>query len=196
MKICDTKKSWEYEGQFVEEIQAKYCSRMPRYRIYCQNRRKDLIIKLMEELKRECNSLLDVGGAQGLYVEVAESLGYFAVDCDIARSYLLRANKNLAKVEGDAQELPFKDNAFDLVMMNRTLEYVPDDEKALSEAARVARKYLIASVPNKSASPLEKVYSITRKKEIHNLPWGDIRYRRYTAGELANKLGKRGESCY
>jgi SAM-dependent methyltransferase len=40
---------------------------------------------------------------------------------------------------GDAQDLPFADGAFDVVVANWMLYHVPDLEQALSELARVTR---------------------------------------------------------
>lgn len=43
-------------------------------------------------------------------------------------------------VKGDAQNLPFEANSFDIAYMNAVLEHVPDPAKAFSEVARVLRK--------------------------------------------------------
>ncbi|PBQ31498.1 hypothetical protein CNR22_06875 [Sphingobacteriaceae bacterium] len=43
-------------------------------------------------------------------------------------------------VVGDAQNLPFEDESFDIVYMNAVLEHVPDVSKAFKEVARVLKK--------------------------------------------------------
>lgn len=43
-------------------------------------------------------------------------------------------------VVGDAQNLPFADETFDIVYMNAVLEHVPDASKAFKEVARVLKK--------------------------------------------------------
>ena len=43
-------------------------------------------------------------------------------------------------VVGDAQNLPFGDETFDIVYMNAVLEHVPDASKAFKEVARVLKK--------------------------------------------------------
>ena len=46
----------------------------------------------------------------------------------------------LADVKADITNLPFKDNAFDVVFCNHVLEHVLDDNKAMHELYRVLRK--------------------------------------------------------
>lgn len=42
-------------------------------------------------------------------------------------------------IKADAQSLPFKDNEFDIVIMDAVLEHIPDVGKAFSEASRVLK---------------------------------------------------------
>ncbi len=59
--------------------------------------------------------------------------------------------KNAYFVMGDAQALPFKDEAFDMVSMFSLIEHVPDQRLALQEASRVLkdRGQLILQIPNR-----------------------------------------------
>lgn len=50
---------------------------------------------------------------------------------------------------GDAHALPFADNAFDLVALVTTLEFVADPVQALLEALRIARQGLILGILNR-----------------------------------------------
>ena len=54
-----------------------------------------------------------------------------------------------ATLSSDVTDLPFPDNAFDLVICSEVLEHIPDHEKAVSELIRVLRpnKDLVVSVP-------------------------------------------------
>ncbi len=58
-----------------------------------------------------------------------------------------RAQANLRFVAGDATALPFGDGAFDLVSGVELLEQVADAERALAELTRVARHWVLVSVP-------------------------------------------------
>jgi len=48
---------------------------------------------------------------------------------------------------GEAEHLPFKDKEFDVVCEGELLEHVPDPQRVLREAARVAKKKVILTVP-------------------------------------------------
>lgn len=50
-------------------------------------------------------------------------------------------------VVGEAEELPFGDNSFDIVSEGELLEHVPDPQRVLKQAVRVARKKVIITVP-------------------------------------------------
>ncbi|MBA5629359.1 class I SAM-dependent methyltransferase [Moheibacter lacus] len=58
-----------------------------------------------------------------------ENLDYTTCDLD----------SPIADVKADIQNLPFKDNSFDVVFCNHVLEHVDDDKKALSELFRVMK---------------------------------------------------------
>jgi len=67
---------------------------------------------------------------------------------DLVKSLGLQANVDL--VVGDAQFLPFKDQAGDVVICAETLEHVPDYEEAFKEIVRITSRsgYLCLTVPN------------------------------------------------
>jgi len=68
---------------------------------------------------------------------------------DIAKNYLVKAKKDNCDVSwvlGDAHELPFRNNSFDLVLCTEVLEHLSIPKKAFVEATRVARKYVLTSV--------------------------------------------------
>jgi len=52
----------------------------------------------------------------------------------------------LAQYKCDIQDLPFRDNEFDMVMCNHVLEHVDNDHKAMSEILRVMKPGAIAII--------------------------------------------------
>lgn len=50
-------------------------------------------------------------------------------------------------VLGEAESLPFEDKSFDIVCEGELLEHVPDPQKVLKQAVRVARKKVIITTP-------------------------------------------------
>lgn len=80
-------------------------------------------------------------------------------------------------VRGDAQKMPFRDEAFDLVLALDAFEHFPDDVASMKEVSRVLDRggALVCTVPAYMAlwSPHDDAF--------HHL-------RRYTRGELMSKL--------
>lgn len=191
MKIIDNSKDdFEREGEMFHHINSMYFNTSG-YEKYWQNRRKDLILSNLKKLKNNCNSLLEIGCAEGFFIEKSVSLGYSSVGCDISHLKLLKSS-NIDVVECDAQNLPFKSNSFDVVLLNRVLELIPDDIKALNESIRVCRKFLIITVPNQTPSIMNKLKSIVKpEKNIFKYEWG-VKARSYNNNQLKKILKDHG----
>jgi SAM-dependent methyltransferase len=90
--------------------------------------------------------VLDVGCGTGIITrDLAELSAGEVIGIDLDEAKLEEARRSLGEVDGlsfqvaDAQSLPFDDGAFDLVVFNIVLVYVPDKQRALNEMARVTR---------------------------------------------------------
>ena len=57
----------------------------------------------------------------------------------LARRRAVESGLTVRLVEGDAAGLPFDDSAFDTVVFSQSLCSIPDDRRAIAEAARVLR---------------------------------------------------------
>jgi len=80
----------------------------------------------------------------------------------------------IADVKMNIQDIPFKDNEFDVVICNHVFEHVPDDKKAMREVLRVLKPdgFAILFVPiDFSLDHTYEDYSITdpaeREKHFH-----------------------------
>jgi ubiquinone/menaquinone biosynthesis C-methylase UbiE len=97
------------------------------------------------ELKTKKN-ILDIGCGTGAIVADIASLTtgrITGIDTDKERLSYTRATTHipgLTLVGADAQDLPFKDETFDLVVFSVVLMYVKDKQKAVTEMARVTQK--------------------------------------------------------
>lgn len=99
-------------------------------------------VGLLENWVQEKNTL-QVGAGDGL---IASRLGIRGIDNN--RYAVDLAKIKGAKVDlGDATRLPYRNKQFDSVLMADVLEYIKDTKKALSEARRVAKKYLYITIP-------------------------------------------------
>jgi arsenite methyltransferase len=100
-------------------------------------------------LKQGMN-ILDVGSGSGFpMLEIADRAGASSMvyGIDPSDDAILMINqkieakeiKNAKIVKGFAEQLPFEDNYFDLIVSNNGINNVPDQEKVLSECFRVAK---------------------------------------------------------
>ncbi len=82
--------------------------------------------------------ILDVGCGVGIYVSKLREFSDEVYGIDIDEMRLRRAAASLPGLALAASEhLPFRDAAFDLVILNEVIEHVHDDNATLREACRV-----------------------------------------------------------
>jgi len=99
------------------------------------------VLKDLDGLSRPM--ALDVGCGPGLVMDLFSSmLTVKGVDID---ADMVRRVKEKGKdaVLGDAEDLPFDDNSFDLAYCSFTLLWVKDPDNVIKEMARVARRFVI-----------------------------------------------------
>ena len=118
---------------------------------------------------------LDVGCGNGLYTIKFAELAQDIIGVDINEESLKEARRNKLELNGSgefirasAENLPFYNSCFDVVIAIETLEHVKNQERALQEASRVLRKdgYLVTYVPNR-LYPLETHGLTIGNKMIH-----------------------------
>lgn len=120
--------------------------------IMADQQEKALLQRLLADFP-EAQTILDVGCGTGHFTRWYEIKRLRATGIDLSRPMLAEALRLGTPVcaAGDAQELPFADGSFDLVSLITTLEFLPDPERALAEAARVARYGLIIGALNRQS---------------------------------------------
>lgn len=107
-------------------------------------------VKLMPQ-----GTALDIGCGDGLLLKLLKEKGIQAEGVDISPEGVAKcmAAGFVAKVHSVDEPLPYADGSFDTVILLDILEHVYDPEAVLADAARVARKTVIVSVPNFSSVP-------------------------------------------
>jgi 2-polyprenyl-3-methyl-5-hydroxy-6-metoxy-1,4-benzoquinol methylase len=118
-------------------------------------------------------SVLDVGCGEGvLTVEWAERLGdgrVVGIDLDDPKlriEWEKRARPNLEFRAEEATRLSFGDDEFELATAIEVLEHVPEPEATLAEMARVARRWLLVSVPRE---PLWRGLNLARGAYVRDM---------------------------
>lgn len=90
--------------------------------------------------------ILEIGKGNSFFADYLKKLKYDVTTCDF--------DKNLSPdIVADIRSLPIQDTAFDLVTAFEVLEHIPYEDlpKALKELRRVSKKYVIVSLPYRSA---------------------------------------------
>ena len=102
--------------------------------------------------------VLDVGTGRGVFIwpllDEFPALPVTAIDRNPERAGDLEAVRlggidRLAAYELDATELKFDRDSFDVATLLEVLEHVPEVDRAVAEAVRVARRFVVVSVPSK-----------------------------------------------
>lgn len=83
---------------------------------------------------------------------------------------LWAGREGVAFLHGDAQRLPFPDDAFDLVVAVEVMEHLPDPAAGLAELARVARRDLVLSVPREPLFRAGNLLTGRHVKALGNTP--------------------------
>jgi len=113
------------------------------------------VLSILEGLRPE--SLLDIGSGRGAFLwpllDRFGDLNVTAVDMleDRVRDIQALRAGGVARLEGvlaDTQALPFGDGAFDVVTILEVLEHLDGPGAAAQEVVRVAKHFVVASVPS------------------------------------------------
>lgn len=127
------------------------------------------------------DSVLDIGCGEGVLTEQwaigygshpppAPVVGIDLEDPKLRAEWATRTRPNLRFEAMPVQKLSFADDEFDLVAATEVLEHVSNPELAVAEMARVARRWLLVSVPHE---PLWRILNVARGayvRELGNTP--------------------------
>jgi SAM-dependent methyltransferase len=121
--------------------------------------------------KTSFDSFLDVGCAEGLFLKLLSKNSRTRSSgsgLDLAKNYLFKATVVSPKtllVQGDARQLPFKNDIFDLVLCSEVLEHVLNPKSVFKELVRVSRRYIVVTLAGENL-----FYSVMRKFGLVRTP--------------------------
>jgi len=148
-----------YDMRYAEEQEAKI----------------EAALEIMGSLKVEKNSLvLDMGCGTGLLFNYIADKAGMVVGLDISRKILAEAKRrsekfrNVHLVLADADHTPFKCSIFSHVFAITLIQNMPNPEKTLAEAKRVAGKGAVIVVTGlKKKFPLDVFEGLLRKLSLN-----------------------------
>jgi hypothetical protein len=127
--------------------------------------RVERVLGVLRSLQPE--ELLDVGSGRGVFLwpllTAFPQLPIAAIDQSQQRASDLEAVRlggvgRLSAWAMDATEMDFEEDAFDVVTLLEVLEHIPRADTALAEAVRVARRFIVLSVPSKPDDNPEHIH--------------------------------------
>jgi len=113
----------------------------------------------LEWMPSEVNSVLDIGCGNGVFVNHLYSKASFlsVVGTDRSFAALQKVRSNRGQV--DIASLPFRDHGFDFVVSMEVIEHLPYHlyKQSLTEIVRVAKNYILITVPYKENRSFKQV---------------------------------------
>lgn len=119
----------------------------------------------------EFESLLDVGSGRGVFLLpfMEEYPGVQVTSLDLLDKRVTFLNElaaggysQLTAYNQNFCDQPFPENSFDVVTLLEVLEHIPEVGKAVAAAVKIARKYIVVSVPSKEDDNPEHIHLLTK----------------------------------
>lgn len=164
--------------------------------------RIEKIIKSILKYVPEKGIVAEIGCAQGNISLLLAEKGYKAFGVDLRHSFLTYMmmkyeRGELYPIGGNAENLPFKDNSFDAVILAELLEHVIYPQKIIAEAKRILKKegIMIITTPNgeyiRNSLPSYQKF-IPQKVQAQFLPDANGHLFAFRLKELKDLISKSG----
>jgi len=148
------------------------------------------LIDLLKAHHPSPSSILDAGCGEGFTLDVLRKKfpSAFLQGVDISEPALQMARDQfpcLNVSSGDIHQLPFLDQAFELVVCTEVLEHLAQPASALKELCRVSKRYVLLSVPDEPWFSIGNLLSGRYLKRFGNNPehvqrWSSKGFIRFT----------------
>ena len=118
-------------------------------------------------------SLLDVGSGRGVFlIPFMKEFPWVSVtSLDLLEKRVTFLNElsagGFSQMHAEKKNIcdrPFPDKSFDVVTMLEVLEHIPQVESAIEAAVRMAKRYVVVTVPSKPDDNPEHIHLLTKEK--------------------------------
>ena len=119
------------------------------------------------------DTMLDVGSGRGVFlIPFMKEFPWVQVTgLDLLERRVTFLNEladggfsQLKAEQKDICSQPFPDDSFDIITMLEVLEHIPDVDRAVMSAVRMAKKYVVVTVPSKPDNNPEHIHLLTKEK--------------------------------
>lgn len=119
----------------------------------------------------EFETLLDVGSGRGVFLLpfMAEFPQVKITSLDLLEKRVLFLNElaaggysQLTAMQEDLCDQPFPEDSFDVVTLLEVLEHIPAVDKAIAAAVKMAKQYVVVTVPSKPDDNPEHIHLLTK----------------------------------
>lgn len=116
-------------------------------------------------------SLVDVGSGRGVFLfpflsnfphSSVTSLDILDYRVEFLKDIASGGISRLTPMQADICQKPLPDKSADVVTMLEVLEHIPNVQAAISAAVRIARRYVVVSVPSKPDNNPEHIHFLTK----------------------------------
>ncbi len=119
------------------------------------------LAKQIEKFTDHESKMLDVGCASGGFLSYLKERGYFNLfGIDTTENYIIEAgkNNNLVLKLGSAENIPFENNFFDVIIIDQVLEHLVNPGKFFQEASKILKSGGLIFIGLPDASQYDKYY--------------------------------------
>jgi len=135
-------KQTSFDKQAVARLFSKAVNTYDEFAIVQHQAACDLV-EFCGQFTGPVETCLDIGCGTGALAKLMHHKAFEWINFDISNQMLLRCQQQFGKgvfqIQGDAADLPFADNAFDLILSNMALQWCNSPEQVMNEIYRVLK---------------------------------------------------------
>jgi 2-polyprenyl-3-methyl-5-hydroxy-6-metoxy-1,4-benzoquinol methylase len=196
--MTSTQQSAESPGTVIGNHTQKYTAKNPAIRWLTERwvARLDGLVEQISHAAKPAVNPLEVGAGEGvisqkLFNRFGSAVGIDLPDAGLRAEWRTRPGPHY--LHADAEQMPFDDNQFDLIVCVEVLEHLRNPEAGLRELARVSSRHLLLSVPREPIFRGCNLVTGRYVKDLGNTPGHLNHWSRRAFVELLSRHGRVAE---
>jgi len=168
MKKSEKMNDFDGAGNFYN----KYESKNPFVKYIVKNFFDDITL-ILHPIKTEIKSAFEIGCGEGYVTSHIHHLGIPIAGADVSSRIIEVAKKNHPDIHFSVlsiYDLNTIQIQYDLVVANEVFEHLSNPDKAIEELKKIAKKYILISVPNEPYFRMANILRLKYLKSAGNTP--------------------------